>query len=54
MLLLIFAAARFFGLTSVGGLISLFIIFIGLRQAWRLTGWSGILVMGPYETALGQ
>jgi hypothetical protein len=54
MLLLIFAAAPFFGLTSVGGLISLFIIFIGLRQAWRLTGRSGILVMGPYETALGQ
>jgi hypothetical protein len=50
-LLLIFAAAPFFGLTSVGGLISLFIIFIGLKQAWRLTGRSEILVMGPYEMA---
>lgn len=53
-LLLIFAAAPFFGATSVGGLISLFIIFIGLKQAWRLTGRSEILVMGPYETAPTQ
>jgi hypothetical protein len=53
-LLLIFAAAPFFGATSVGGLISLFIIFIGLKQAWRLTGRSEILVMGPYETAPAQ
>jgi len=54
MLLLIFAAAPLFNATSVGGLISLFIIFIGLRQAWRLTGRSEILVMGPYQTALAQ
>jgi hypothetical protein len=54
MLLLIFAAAPLFNVTSVGGLISLFIIFIGLRQAWRLTGRSEILVMGPYETAPAQ
>lgn len=52
MLLVIFAASPFFGLTrGLGGLISLFIIFIGLQQAWRLTARSEILVMGPYETA---
>ena len=52
MLLFIFAAAPFFGLaTGIGGLITLFIIFIGLQQAWRLTGRAKILVMGPYETA---
>jgi hypothetical protein len=54
-LVLLFAAAPFFGLTTgVGGFISLFIIFIGLRQAWRLTGRSDILVMGPYSTAPAQ
>ena len=54
-LLLLFAAAPFFGLTEgIGGLISLFIIFIGLRQAWTLTGRSEILVMGPYETTPAQ
>jgi hypothetical protein len=52
MLLFIFAAAPFFGLTTgIGGVITLFIIFIGLQQAWRLTGQSKILLMGPYETA---
>ena len=55
MLLLIFAAAPFFGLTTgISGFISLFIIFIGLQQAWRLTGRSDILVMGPYETTPTQ
>jgi hypothetical protein len=50
-LLLMFAAAPFLGLASgVSGLISLFIIFIGLKQAWKLTARSDILVMGPYET----
>jgi hypothetical protein len=50
-LLLLFAAAPFLNLASgVGGLISLFIIFIGLKQAWRLTARPDILVMGPYET----
>jgi hypothetical protein len=51
-LLLLFAAAPFFGLTAgIGGLITLFIVFIGLQRAWRLTGRSEILVMGPYEAA---
>jgi hypothetical protein len=54
-LILLFAAAPFLGLASgISGLISLFIIFIGLRQAWRLTGRSQILVMGPYERAPAQ
>jgi hypothetical protein len=48
-LLLLAAAAPFLSLGSMSGLISLFIIFIGLRQAWRLTGRSEILIMGPYE-----
>jgi hypothetical protein len=48
-LLLLALAAPFFGLTSISGLITLFIIYIGLRRAWLLTGRSNILVMGPYE-----
>lgn len=49
-LLLLGAAAPFMALKSgLSGLISLFIIFIGLRQAWRLTGRPAILVMGPFE-----
>jgi hypothetical protein len=47
------AAAPFLGLFAgsnpISGLISLFIIFIGLRQAWALTARSEILVMGPYQ-----
>jgi hypothetical protein len=51
-LLLIAAAAPFLSLGSgVSGLIGLFIIFIGLRQAWKLTGRSEILIMGPYDVA---
>lgn len=54
-LVLLFAAAPFFALTrGIGGFISLFIIFIGLQQAWRLTGRSEILVMGPYERTPAQ
>lgn len=50
-LLLLAAVAPFLSLGSgVSGLISLFIIFIGLQRAWRLTGRSEILVMGPYES----
>jgi hypothetical protein len=54
-LLAIGAVAPFLALTSgVSGIISLFIIFIGLRQAWTLTGRSEILVIGPYQTAGGS
>ena len=50
MLILIFAAAPFLSLTQgLGALITLFIIFIGLQRAWRLTARSEILIMGPYE-----
>ena len=49
-LFLLFAAAPFLSLTQgVGALITLFIIFIGLQRAWRLTARSEILIMGPYE-----
>jgi hypothetical protein len=49
------SVAPFLALTSgVSGIISLFIIFIGLKQAWRLTGRSEIPVMGPYQTAAGS
>jgi hypothetical protein len=55
LLLLIAAAAPFLALSSgVGAFISLFIIFIGLRQAWKLTGRSELLVMGPYEVNASQ
>jgi hypothetical protein len=55
MLLLIGAAAPFLALTQgVSALISLFIIFIGLQRAWKLTGRSDILVMGPYEVTPAQ
>jgi hypothetical protein len=51
LLLLITAAAPFLALRAgVSGLITLFIIFIGLQRAWKLTGRTEILVMGPYET----
>jgi hypothetical protein len=51
---LLLLAAPFFGITSIGGLISLFIIFIGLKQAWTLTGRSDVLVTGPYGAAPAQ
>jgi hypothetical protein len=52
MLLLLTAAAPFFGLASgLSGIITLFLIFIGIRQAWKLTARSEILVMGPYQAA---
>jgi len=54
-LFMLAAAAPFFQLRSgFGGFISLFIIFIGLRYAWKLTGRSDILVMGPYQTEAPQ
>ena len=46
------AAAPFLSLGSgLSGLITLFIIFIGLQRAWRLTGRTDLLIMGPYSTA---
>lgn len=55
LLLLLAAAAPFLSLGSgVSGLITLFIIFIGLQRAWKLTGRSEILVMGPYEVTPSQ
>jgi len=32
-----------------GGLLSLVILFFGLAQAWKLTGRTDILVLGPYK-----
>jgi hypothetical protein len=49
--LLILAAISPFlelGSSPVGGLISLFILFIGLQRAWALTAGHEILVTGPY------
>jgi hypothetical protein len=54
-LLMLTAAAPFLALFQGGnplsGLISLFIIFIGLRQAWVLTRRSEIIVTGPHPFA---
>jgi hypothetical protein len=53
--LLVFAAAPLLGLANpISGLITLFIIYIGLQRAWRLTGRSEVLVMGPYEAMPAQ
>jgi hypothetical protein len=50
-LLMLAAVAPFLSLRSgFSGIISLFIIFIGLQRAWRLTGRTEILVMGPYRS----
>ena len=54
-LLMLAAVAPFMSLTSgFSGLISLFIIFIGLRQAWKLTERREILLMGPYPVEAAQ
>ena len=54
-LLMIAAVAPFMSLTSgFSGLISLFIIFIGLRQAWKLTERREIQLMGPYQVEAAQ
>jgi hypothetical protein len=48
-------AAPFLELANnfVSGAISLFIIIIGLRQAWALTGRTELLLMGPYRRSEG-
>jgi hypothetical protein len=54
-IILIAAAAPFFSLASgVSGVITLFIIFLGLQRAWKLTGRTDLLVMGPYDPAPAQ
>ena len=51
-LVLLAAVAPFLGLgQGASGFITLLIIFFGLSSAWRLTGRTDILVMGPYESA---
>jgi hypothetical protein len=44
-------AAPFFAMQSAGGMLSLLIIFFGLRYAWRLTRRADVIVSGPYQTA---
>jgi hypothetical protein len=54
-LLFIAAAAPFISLGSgFSGLITLFIIFIGLQRAWRLTAKSDVQFTGPYQAAPAQ
>ena len=54
-LLMIAAIAPFLSLTSgISGLISIFILFIGLQRAWKLTERSEILLMGPYTAEAPQ
>ena len=36
------------------GLISAFIIFIGMRQAWKMTGAPVVKVLGPYRVGVSQ
>ena len=43
--------ALFEGSNIISGLISLFIIFIGLRQAWALTARREIVITGPYQAS---
>jgi hypothetical protein len=52
-LIAIFAAAPFMMLTKGTGILTLVIIFIGLRQAWKLTGRTTIRLMGPYQLGAG-
>jgi len=35
----------------IGGAITLFIIYIGLRQAWKLTGTTDLAISGPYRAS---
>jgi hypothetical protein len=54
-LLMLAAVAPFLQLTSgFGGLISLFILFIGLRYAWKLTERREIPLAGPYQVEATQ
>ena len=54
-LLMLAAVAPFLQLTSgFGGLISLFILFIGLQRAWKLTERREIPLTGPYQVEAAQ
>lgn len=57
MLILFFAAAPFIELLAggniVNALLGLAIIVFALQQAWKLTGRTDLLVMGPYSDAEG-
>ena len=54
-LLTLAAIAPFLSLTaSLSGLISLFILFIGLQRAWRMTGRTEIVLTGPFQVAAAQ
>ena len=52
-LLALVLAAPILGVFSnpVSGLITIFIIVIGLRQAWRLTGRTDLSITGPYRVS---
>ena len=53
--LVLAAVAPFLALTSgVSAWISLFIIFIGLQYAWKLTGRREIVLTGPYQAEAPQ
>ena len=54
-LLVLTAVGPFVSLTSgISAWISLFILFIGLQYAWRLTGRREIMLMGPYQAEAAQ
>lgn len=49
-LLLLALGAPFLALGNFSGIISLLIIFFGLKQAWKITGRSELVITGPYGT----
>jgi hypothetical protein len=54
-LLVLTAVGPFVSLTSgISAWISLFILFIGLQYAWKLTGRREIMLMGPYPAEAAQ
>lgn len=51
--LLAFALPVMLTFSSAGGIISALIIAIGMRQAWRMTGASGLNITGPLRVGRG-
>jgi hypothetical protein len=48
----LFLGAPFFALSAgLSGLLTVFIMFIGIQRAWKITGSPGLLVTGPYAAA---